>query len=427
MLVAEGERAAARGAAADADQGAAGVTGVGGSPVAGDLAGGAGVGQRDAGCPGRGAGDAVQGIPGVGGAGVGDLLPVRVGGVGADGAAGAGLGGEVAVGCVGVGVAVAAGDQLVPGIIGVGGAAAAGEVPVVVVPVAGRAGRAAGGVSCPGGERPPLIPFNPAVRPRNRGRKTGRRLDRAPQRAWASPLEVLLTAERAALLTGRDDEFTLLVAIGYTGMRWGETTGLEDNLIMSTLINVEWQLHEINGRFYRLPPKDDAYRSTNWDPFVPVDIPDFLAALLTAQADKHARLRCACFGDHGGTGRYLFYSPEGGHYRRSNFARRVFRPACDGRYPSAKGSPGRLVVTDASAWPGRPVASWPSAMPGRPFVPPAGRGTERLVNTNWRIDAFSGARLHLVHHRRPGCVARIMPAAAASAPRLQGARITSHG
>ena len=33
-------------------------------------------------------------------------------------------------------------------------------------------------------------------------------------------------AERAALLAGRDDEFTMLVTIGYTGMRWGELTGL---------------------------------------------------------------------------------------------------------------------------------------------------------------------------------------------------------
>jgi hypothetical protein len=52
--------------------------------------------------------------------------------------------------------------------------------------------------------KPPLIPYNPALRPRNRGRRTGRRLQRAPQRAWATPLQVLLIAERAALLTGRD-------------------------------------------------------------------------------------------------------------------------------------------------------------------------------------------------------------------------------
>lgn len=239
--------------------------------------------------------------------------------------------------------------------------------------------------------RPPLIPFNPAVRPRNRGRKTGRRLDRAPQRVWATPLEVLLTAERASLLTGRDDEFTLLVTIGYTGMRWAETTGLERDLLLATLINVEWQLYEIKGRFYRLPPKDDSYRSTNWDPFVPVDIPGFLAALLAAQADKHARRQCACHRDHGGTGRYLFCSPEGGHYRRSNFARRVFRPACDGRYPPANGN---LVVADAAAWPGIPVASWPPAMPGRPFIPrpggvPNGLSARTASGTAHRADAQS--------------------------------------
>ena len=111
--------------------------------------------------------------------------------------------------------------------------------------------------------KPPLIPFNPAVRPHNRGRRTGRRLDRTPQRAWATPLEVLLLAERAALLAGRDDEFTMLVTIGYTGMRWGETIGLERDYLLTGLINVEWQLEEISGRFHRLPPKDDSYRSTS--------------------------------------------------------------------------------------------------------------------------------------------------------------------
>ena len=53
--------------------------------------------------------------------------------------------------------------------------------------------------------RPSLIPFNPTVRARNRGRRTGRGLDRSPQRAWATPLDVLLVAERAALLADRDD------------------------------------------------------------------------------------------------------------------------------------------------------------------------------------------------------------------------------
>jgi hypothetical protein len=117
----------------------------------------------------------------------------------------------------------------------------------------------------------------------------GRRLDRSPQRAWATPLEVLLVAERAALLAGRDDEFTMLVTIGYTGMRWGETIGLERDLLLPALINVEWQLREIGGRFHRLPPKDDSYRSTRYEPLVPVDLPAFFAELLTAQAGKRAQ------------------------------------------------------------------------------------------------------------------------------------------
>jgi hypothetical protein len=34
--------------------------------------------------------------------------------------------------------------------------------------------------------------------PRNRGRRTGRRLERTPQRAWATPLETLLLAEHGS-------------------------------------------------------------------------------------------------------------------------------------------------------------------------------------------------------------------------------------
>ena len=88
-------------------------------------------------------------------------------------------------------------------------------------------------------------------------------------------------------------------------MRWGETIGLERDLLRPTLINVEWQLREISGHFHRLPPKDDSYRSTNWEPLVPVDIPAFLGVLLIAQVERHSRRRCACAREHGGFGRYV--------------------------------------------------------------------------------------------------------------------------
>jgi len=44
------------------------------------------------------------------------------------------------------------------------------------------------------------------------------------------PLQALLVAERAALLSGRDEDFTMVVTIGYTGLRWGETIGQQGGL-----------------------------------------------------------------------------------------------------------------------------------------------------------------------------------------------------
>jgi hypothetical protein len=147
--------------------------------------------------------------------------------------------------------------------------------------------------------RPPRIEFNPALRPRNRGKKTGRRLLKSPPRTWATPLEALLIAERAALLS--------------------------------------------------------------------------------AQAAKAHATRCPCASEHDGSGHLLFRGPDGGHHRRSNYGRRVFRPACDGRYRPENSHPGKLVIADCSTWPGRPVASWPPAEPGQPWQPPRGKDNARLI------------------------------------------------
>ena len=235
--------------------------------------------------------------------------------------------------------------------------------------------------------KPPLIPYNPALRPRNRGRRTGRKLDRAPQRTWATPLQTLLLAERAALLSGRDQDFSMVITIGYTGLRWGETIGLERDYLHKAEIHVEWQLREVSGVFHRLPPKDDSYRSPNWEPCLPVDLPDFLAELLAGQVENQPRQRCGCATQHGGTGQYVFLGPDGGHYRRSNYARRIFRPTCDGRYEPSPARPARLVIADATVWPGNPIAMWPITQPesipqgelqSDGFTPPRGRGIRAI-------------------------------------------------
>src|SRR5689334_7737627 len=109
----------------------------------------------------------------------------------------------------------------------------------------------------------------------------------------------------------------MIITIAYTGLRWGEAIGLETEYAHSGEIPVEWQLRELRSAFHRLPPKDDSYRSPAWEPCLPVDLPPFLADLLNRQVQGQPRNPCACATQHGGTGRYVFLGPDGGHYRRS--------------------------------------------------------------------------------------------------------------
>jgi excisionase family DNA binding protein len=72
------------------------------------------------------------------------------------------------------------------------------------------------------------ITVNPATKRRGRGRRAGRTTRRSPEKIITSALGVLLIAERAALLSGRDDEFVAIVTTGFTGIRWGELVGLRN-------------------------------------------------------------------------------------------------------------------------------------------------------------------------------------------------------
>jgi len=164
----------------------------------------------------------------------------------------------------------------------------------------------------------------------------------------------------------------------------------------------------VGGKFYRIPPKDDSYRSLDWEPCLPVDLPPFLAALLARQAQSCPRRTCACIAEHGGSGLYLFPSPDGRHHRRSNYGRRVFRPACDGRHEPVNGGPPRIVTVKATAWPGVPFAVWPAAIldkesrssPAR-YVPPRGRGIRTVPDgvpvASW-LPLVPGLTAHGLRH-----------------------------
>ncbi|GAA2650907.1 hypothetical protein GCM10010400_02730 [Streptomyces aculeolatus] len=249
-----------------------------------------------------------------------------------------------------------------------------------------------------------LIATNPAAKRRGRGRKAGRSRARGPEKVVTTPLGILLIAERAALLSGRDDEFVACVQKGYTGMRWGELVGLETEFLRPGAFRVEWQLYELDkGEFVRCPPKDDSYRT--------IDAPTWLHELVTGHVRRDRPQPCPCHGRtyvyHGqgnarlgppgaklvdvarragvstGTVSGVLNRPErvpeatrvrvaqavadlgyvrgfrsptpAAHWRRSGFAAWLFTPAATGWYPKKGPLEPRPVPLLAVPWPGIPV------------------------------------------------------------------------
>ena len=228
---------------------------------------------------------------------------------------------------------------------------------------------------------PRYIQVNPAERKRGKGRKGLRRIARREraEKAWATPLQALLVAERCAALSGQDTDFVMILTVAYTGARWSEIVGLPPECVHRDKIDIDWKLYELNGKFYKGPPKDGSMR--------PADLPPFLSELLSGQLASTGSFRCNCRSREepwcpGAD--YVFLGPGRGHFRRSNYSERFFRPAADGWYPARKGSSPRpaapVLVTDCELFPGRPVPPWPAAIPGEAFTPPAGRGLVRLVS-----------------------------------------------
>ena len=151
--------------------------------------------------------------------------------------------------------------------------------------------------------------------------------------------------------------------MAFTGLRWGETVGLQASYVRGpdrrrnhSYIRVEWQMIELNGKFYLASPKEGSRRD--------VDIPGWLYALLQ-RVTAHSR-RCRCSRRDDGTSgcgskeAFVFLGAEGGHARRSNYATRVFKPAAGGVYPAEKRRRGHQrqpwrVHCSRDPFPGTPV------------------------------------------------------------------------
>jgi len=138
-----------------------------------------------------------------------------------------------------------------------------------------------------------------------------------PERPWATPAQVVAIANHL-----NPSEATLVITAAYTGMRWGELTGLQRHncKLDNARIYVdpeEGALHEIAGKLELGAPKSPAAVRN-------ILLPPFLVTRLREHLDSH---------DHS----HVFVGADGGLYRRSNFSRRIWRPAADG-------NPRRLIA-----------------------------------------------------------------------------------
>ncbi|SEG92209.1 Phage integrase family protein [Thermomonospora echinospora] len=240
------------------------------------------------------------------------------------------------------------------------------------------------------------IDVNPVTRPRGRGRRAGKAKHRRPEKPVVDPLGALLLAERCAILSGRDDEFILVVTKAWTGARWGELVGLERPYFRMSKLRIEHQLEELDdSTWLKCPPKEDSRRT--------IDLPPFLSGLLSRQikATQAERAQvCPCYrpqrptAPHAGGG-YIFTGRTtrrrvdkrltpvtAAHWRRSGFESMIFKPAAEGWYPKKAPLPRRPVPLLADPFPGTPV-----------------RGRNYVERSDWCWTAIrDGLTPHLLRH-----------------------------
>jgi integrase len=132
--------------------------------------------------------------------------------------------------------------------------------------------------------------------------------DGSPEMRIATVDQVVAIADR---VPSRYRALVLVAAFG--GLRWGELAGLRRKRVDldAGTVTVAEQLVEVNGAFSLGPPKSAAGRRT-------VTLP---AAVVEALAE-HLRGYTARSSEA-----FVFLSSQGRHLRRSNFNRRVWKPA----------------------------------------------------------------------------------------------------
>lgn len=134
-----------------------------------------------------------------------------------------------------------------------------------------------------------LLTSNPATKPANRGQRGVSRARSAskPEKVITTVLGGLLVAERMAVLSGRDDEFMMTIAMQHAGLRLGEMIGLERCYVHTGRIRVEWQLSEVNGKLIRDIPKDGSRDDVVTAPYLDQILAEFQRLSIPAPCPCH--------------------------------------------------------------------------------------------------------------------------------------------
>ncbi|TDD24697.1 hypothetical protein E1287_38030 [Actinomadura sp. KC06] len=230
-----------------------------------------------------------------------------------------------------------------------------------------------------------LVDVNAASRRRLRGKVVERRAlavqDSGPS-VWATPLQALLVAERCAVLTGRDDDFVMWTVCAWCGLRWGELMALQREHYRGDALVVEVQLDPQDKPSRLRPPKEGSYRNDHPKYFGAVDLPPFLAQMITRHMVNTRFVPCGC--SCGGRD-FLFLNPKGGHRLHRSYTEFPWEQAVSGMIPARRPRPGRssgapprpVLVDMAAGWPGTPLRpAWPCAS-GPDWSPPRIRGMAR--------------------------------------------------
>ena len=125
----------------------------------------------------------------------------------------------------------------------------------------------------------------------------------------------IATVEQVAAIAARVPRRyrALILVAAFGGLRWGELAGLRRKRVdlEAGTVTVTEQLLEVNGAFSLGPPKSAAGRRT-------VTLPAAVVAALGEHLARYTAKQPDAF---------VFLSSQGHHLRRSNFNRRIWRPA----------------------------------------------------------------------------------------------------